>query len=772
MMSKRPATFSDNLPRPAPQTRLATVIGGPYMGRVDVQVAGGEIMRRVPLAGGAALGDTIRLDYVEGDYTAQGTRPGSGSASTTLVGAIGSGAGGGSAIPNPHDLLGANHTLPVLLPALVFASPAVGTGTPAFRTLQPNDLPGAFAGFANPTGLVKLTATNGASSYAMRADAAPALDQSIAPNWTGLHTFNAGAQSLNYVAGIRGWAITGDGDAEFNNILARGELRAFVFKINELSATAGTFGVFYSASTAWADFTTAASLAGSFTFRAKNSDAGGMLFGVGDICRVKAWNGSALVDAWFTITARTNETTRTLYTATLNSGSTNATIREGSAIVDYGPANTGAITLSTDGTVGSTPNMTMFTHAGSPWSTLTPLLRIGNLNGYGSLGAIYGVAIGDPTKAWAYWDSSAIRFRQGATDVIILDGAANSSYFAGLVTIDTSGEIRQGTGTVDVDFTGLRIRNSSGVGLIEGVAGNVQQWAGSTDGKFYMGQGFIRGEAAGLFVLGDYVPGYGSSGAAIIRPSGKIYLGGDTTTAPRMHGTTISNLAGTNYSGQVTIDLVGGGTAAGNIGTFVLDGGSGAMTWQGVSIAGTRGRNHFRDSERSDGLGLRVGVAWNKYGIYAETGECMVGGASGVLFQNSQAGVDTLGRFTRDGLAGGIYFPTVNVALYDSSGSTLVGASKGVGTYTIDMNHANNGGFGANVRAVAVRGSVSWTTAANTNFLLLKDGSNTYGVGRGIVANMYSDFFCIVPLNGSGDFTYEVGGATAEVFMYLCGYFY
>jgi hypothetical protein len=44
--------------------------------------------------------------------------------------------------------------------------------------------------FANPTASVGLTAVNGVSTNAMRADAAPALDVAIAPTWTGQHIFN------------------------------------------------------------------------------------------------------------------------------------------------------------------------------------------------------------------------------------------------------------------------------------------------------------------------------------------------------------------------------------------------------------------------------------------------------------------------------------------------------------------------------------------------------------------------------------------------------
>src|SRR5262245_60578005 len=42
---------------------------------------------------------------------------------------------------------------------------------------------------ANPSVLVGLSAKNGSGFAAMRADAAPALDQAIAPTWTGKHIF-------------------------------------------------------------------------------------------------------------------------------------------------------------------------------------------------------------------------------------------------------------------------------------------------------------------------------------------------------------------------------------------------------------------------------------------------------------------------------------------------------------------------------------------------------------------------------------------------------
>jgi len=73
----------------------------------------------------------------------------------------------------------------------VYAGPTSGSATnPSFRALVAADLPGTFAGFANPSASVGLTAKNGTATTAMRSDGAPALDQSIAPTWTGQHTFS------------------------------------------------------------------------------------------------------------------------------------------------------------------------------------------------------------------------------------------------------------------------------------------------------------------------------------------------------------------------------------------------------------------------------------------------------------------------------------------------------------------------------------------------------------------------------------------------------
>lgn len=59
---------------------------------------------------------------------------------------------------------------------------------------------GAFAGFANPTASVGLAAVNGSASTAMRSDGAPALDVTIAPIWSGQHTWTV-ARSIASATG-------------------------------------------------------------------------------------------------------------------------------------------------------------------------------------------------------------------------------------------------------------------------------------------------------------------------------------------------------------------------------------------------------------------------------------------------------------------------------------------------------------------------------------------------------------------------------------------
>lgn len=309
---------------------------------------------------------------------------------------------------------------------------------------------------------------------------------------TGIITPQAGNiwRNTSYTSGISGWNIDDDGNAEFNNLNVRGSIRSSVFTVSEIAATAGTLGVFYSAATVQDDFTTPASTSSSFAFNTKNSDAGGMLFAVGDIVRFKTWTGSGISDSWATITARVNHTTYATYTATLNSGSTSAVFTAGTAAVDYGPSGTGFITLSADGTVGSSPNLTMATHAGSPWTTQTTLLRMGNLNGsYGYATAIYGVGIGQygvASKSWLTIDQTN-GIRLGNNTTVFGHWETNGDFTLGQVALN-SANAHWSNAEKQLQFRG-------------GVGGTVIQTFIDIDGSFKAGSeddGYVSLDSTGL----------------------------------------------------------------------------------------------------------------------------------------------------------------------------------------------------------------------------------------------------------------------------------
>lgn len=127
---------------------------------------------------------------------------------------------------------------------------------------------------------------------------------------------------------------------------------------------------------------------------------------------------------------------------------------------------------------------------------------IGSLNGLYDYGTeVYGMAAGDPTGAWIGVDATnGVRIMQdGSTEVIRLDASGNS-YFAGVMTIGASGEIRQGTGTLGSNFTGIRLWRDTNVGRIGGYNNNTLQWYGATDGKLYFGAGAGVLDANGITV--------------------------------------------------------------------------------------------------------------------------------------------------------------------------------------------------------------------------------------------------------------------------------
>lgn len=104
-------------------------------------------------------------------------------ATSTFKGRTTAGAG------SPEDLTATQATalLNTFTSVLQGLVPASGGGTSNFLRAD-GTWAAAGTSFANPTASVGLTAVNGSASTAMRSDAAPAIDQTIVPTWTGIHT--------------------------------------------------------------------------------------------------------------------------------------------------------------------------------------------------------------------------------------------------------------------------------------------------------------------------------------------------------------------------------------------------------------------------------------------------------------------------------------------------------------------------------------------------------------------------------------------------------
>lgn len=217
-------------------------------------------------------------------------------------------------------------------------------------------------------------------------------------------------ESENFASGFMGsgFQIKSNGNAEFQNILARGAIRTSVFEYDTISAVGGNLLVM-DADILDADMTAL----DNSTLTIK----GDTTFSVGDILRIK----TGLDDEFFVVTARNSNT----YTVERDKGeiydsNDNPVWTKGAAVVNYGQASEGGIymTASED----NAPYLSVITHAGAPWDTLTTHLRLGNLNGFlGYSTDLYGIGIGNSNAYLKYDPTNGLRIKG---DITITGGNA------------------------------------------------------------------------------------------------------------------------------------------------------------------------------------------------------------------------------------------------------------------------------------------------------------------------------------------------------------
>jgi hypothetical protein len=165
-----------------------------------------------------------------------------------------------------------------------------------------------------------------------------------------------------------------------------------------------------------------------------------------------------------------------------------------------------------------------------------------------------------------------------------------------------------------------------------------------------------------------------------------------------------------------------------------------------LSITGKGGRNYFKDSEKSDGAGLRVGAAWGMYGIYAETGRGVVGGVDGVSLQANSVVITSEGnvgigipspsqKLSVAGdvnITGNISSNTLSVA-----GNTTVAGPLSVGQTTQQMINLWGTQFGIGIQDgtqyFRTGGHFAWYRGGSHENSILNPGNG--GIAQMVIAN-------------------------------------
>ena len=280
---------------------------------------------------------------------------------------------------------------------------------------------------------------------------------------------NQRVRSSNYVSGMAGAGFTLEPDLlEVGNIACRGIFRMAVFQMDVESVVGGNVRV-RPGDVLDADMTAAD--ASTLTIE------GNETFAVNDILRMK----DATNDEWLLVT---NIGSAPTYTVTRDQGGSygagaNPAWKKGAAVVNYGQSGDGGVFITAS--EANAPYISVFTHAGAPWTTITERLRIGNLNGFlGYSSDIYGFAVGtsteyikiDPTNGVQISSSESnaltilyggdILF-QGSTYSIALNSNADGSYL--YFAPDVAGTCGLSIGSVAYPFLSSSIFTDSAINL-------------------------------------------------------------------------------------------------------------------------------------------------------------------------------------------------------------------------------------------------------------------------------------------------------------------
>lgn len=393
-------------------------------------------------------------------------------------------------------------------------------------------------------------------------------------------------QANNYASQLTGWRVTYDGQADFRYLYVD-EMHAKSFIADLEQALAGGQIIGKSVAMVAQNFTAPAAGATAILYVRDLPSAPNMAaFQTGDVVRLRTFSRSGgsltIADCWGVVSDYTDGNGTNFsdgnqsYTFTRSSApnagtmSTGATVPADSLALDYGTAGNGYYEVNAiDGAyAANSPYSQIVTWSGHPATGQTVRARFGNLYGITGVSGQYGSFMGDVANANVLIEgTNGVQLRQGTTPVITLDTSGNS-YFSGVMTIGTAGEIRQGTGTLGSNYTGLRIWRDSSVGLIGGYNSNTLQWYAGTDGKLYAGAGKVTLSSTGLNLTLD--TGGSITGATAVKWSDGSHSAGMWANAASptnklfMELGTLANQAGA-YDTDLTIGATPGPGGTGRI---------------------------------------------------------------------------------------------------------------------------------------------------------------------------------------------------------------
>jgi hypothetical protein len=245
-----------------------------------------------------------------------------------------------------------------------------GSETPSaapFRVTQSGSLT---ATSATITGTINAAAGNitgslfvGASGYRLHLDGA-----------------NKRFESTNFASGTSGFRIEGEtGNAEFNNVTVRGVLAATAIQYGYVLATNGSIWVVKAAGRSLNSFSVPKEGIGTLDIEDPDGmthAAAGGLWAVNDVIRLQE---PLAGDFWGVVTAKTDMATYWQLAVEQRSIFGNGTFPAGAAVLNYGQSGDGVVRITAD--ASNSPYISIATHAGSPWTTLTERARLGNLTG-------------------------------------------------------------------------------------------------------------------------------------------------------------------------------------------------------------------------------------------------------------------------------------------------------------------------------------------------------------------------------------------------------